>query len=223
MKFVGLSGVIGAGKSTVGGLLRARGADVLDVDQVSREMQEPGGPLYRKIVERWGDAVLDVGGRLDRPALSAIVFNDRAQLGELTMMAAPLTEQAIVDLASRALGTDGVVVCEAAMYLTRMYGMEGLLVVDVPPDLALERLVRDRGMTEEEARARLGSQLPRETRLEHADFVIDNSGTPEELEARIGEAWSWIETLPDATPTVDRGTPPTEAARPDSELQEDTT
>jgi dephospho-CoA kinase len=203
VKFVGLSGVIGAGKSTVGACLADRGADVIDVDVVSREMQEPGGPLFEKIVARWGDAVLDADGRLDRAALGAIVFSDRAQLGELTIMAAPLTEEAIVARASHSLGTDRVVVVEAAMHLTRAYGMEGLLLVDVPPDVAVERLVSFRGMTEDDARARLGSQLPRETRLEHADFVIDNGGAPAELEAHVEKAWVWIQTLPDASPRLE--------------------
>lgn len=202
MKFVGLSGIIGSGKSTVGAALARRGADVIDVDLVSREMQEPGGPLFLEIVARWGDTVLDADGRLDRAALGAIVFHDKAQLGELTMMAAPLTESAIVTRASASLGTDRVVVVEAAMHLARAYGMEGLVLVDVDPELALTRLVEQRGMDEEDARARLASQLPREVRLEHADFVIDNAGTPEELDSRVDEAWAWIAALPDATPAL---------------------
>ncbi|HEX5585792.1 MAG TPA: dephospho-CoA kinase [Acidimicrobiia bacterium] len=204
MKFVGLSGVIGSGKSTVGAHLASRGADVIDVDAVSRELQEPGGPLYASIVDRWGERVLDPDGRLDRAALGEIVFHDRAQLGELTMMAAPLTEDAIVARASESLGTDRVVVVEAAMHLARAYGMEGLLLVDLDPEVAVTRLVEHRGMREDDARARLASQLPRDVRLEHADFVIDNGGTPEDLDARVGEAWAWITTLPDATPASPR-------------------
>lgn len=204
VKFVGLTGVIGAGKSTVGSGLAARDAVVLDVDSVTRELQEPGQPFYEQIVERWGEAVLGVDGRLDRGALAAIVFADRAQLGELTLMAAPLTEQEIVRRASNYEGTDTVVVVEAALYLVPMYGMTGLAVVDVPTDIAVTRLVNGRGMSETEARARIASQLPREVRLEHAGFIVDNSGSVEDLQPQLDELLTWIRTLPDATPTVDR-------------------
>jgi dephospho-CoA kinase len=216
VKFVGLSGVIGSGKSTVGACLARRGADVIDVDVVSRQMQEPGGPLFERIVARWGDAVLDEDGRLDRAALGEIVFHDAAQLGELTLMSAPLTEDAIVARASAALGSDGVVVVEAAMHLSRAYGMEGLLLVDVDPEIAVTRLVEHRGMQEEEARSRLASQLPREVRLDHADFVIDNGGTSDQLDARVDDAWAWIMTLPDATPALpERNAAPNPTNSPD--------
>ena len=204
VKFVGLSGGIGSGKSTVAGLLAARGALVIDVDRVSRELQEPGEPLHERIVERWGRGVLDGDGRLDRAALSRIVFADREQLTELTMMAAPFTEEAIIARAAACLGTDRVAVVETAMSLVPMYGMQGLCLVDVPPEVAVGRLVTHRGMTEKDARARLASQLPRETRLEHADFVIDNSGPPAALDEQVEQAWTWIHQLPDAVPTLER-------------------
>jgi dephospho-CoA kinase len=200
MKFVGLSGGIGSGKSTVAAKLAARGAHVIDADVLSRELQQPGKPLFDQIVARWGDRVLDADGRLDREALGRIVFADREQLAELTMMAAPITEQELVERALLHRGTDDVVVAEAAMYLRPMYGMEGLIVVDTPIEVAVSRLVCQRGMPEEDARARVASQLPREVRLEHADFVVDNGGTVDDLDARIEEAWEWIRGLPDATP-----------------------
>ena len=202
MKFVGLSGGIGSGKSTVAELLARRGAEVIDVDKVSRELQEPGEPLFEQIVARWGTEILDADGRLDRAALSAIVFQDRAQLTELTLMAAPFNEEAIVRRASVCLGTDRVAIVESAMSLTPMYGMRGICVVDVPADVAVERLVARRGMTAADVRARIASQLPRELRLEHADFVIDNSGALEELDAQVDQAWMWIHELPDATPEL---------------------
>jgi dephospho-CoA kinase len=202
MKFVGLTGGIGSGKSTVGSLLARRGADVIDVDKLSREMQQPGQPFFDQIVARWGSRVLDPEGRLDRTALGEIVFHDRAQLAELTAMAAPLTENEIVRRACLHLGTDRVVACEAAMYLGRMYGMEGMILVDVPADVAVVRLVSDRGMSEADARARIASQLPRQTRIEHADFVIDNGGGRAALDDAVDAAWEWIAGLPDATPHV---------------------
>ena len=201
---MGLTGGIGAGKSTVSAGLAARGAVVLDVDDISRELQEPGQPFYEQIVARWGPSVVGVDGRLDRGALAAIVFSDRAQLAELTLMAAPLTEQEIVRRASGHLGTDAIVVVEAALYLAPMYGMTGLAVVDVAVDVAVSRLVSQRGMNEADARARIGSQVPREVRLEHAGFVIDNSGPLPDLEPQVDALFRWIHGLPDATPTVDR-------------------
>ncbi len=200
MKFVGLSGGIGSGKSTVATGFAAWGAHLVDADVLSRELQQPGRPLFDQIVARWGRDVLDAEGRLDRAALGRIVFVDPEQLAELTMMAGPITEQELVRRALLYRGTDDVVVAEAAMYLQPMYGMEGLIVVDTPVELAVSRLVQHRGMPEEDARARVASQLPRETRLEHADLVIDNRGTVDELDERIREAWDWIRALPDATP-----------------------
>jgi len=200
MKFVGLSGGIGSGKSTVAAKLAARGAHVIDADVLSRELQQPGQPLFDQIVARWGTSILDSDGRLDREALGRIVFADQKQLAELTMMAAPVTEQELVRRALLHQTTDAVVVAEAAMYLVPMYGMKGLVVVDTPVDVAVSRLVQHRGIADPDARARVASQLPRETRLEHADFVIDNGSTVDALDTRIQEAWNWIWSLPDATP-----------------------
>jgi dephospho-CoA kinase len=85
------------------------------------------------------------------------------------------------------------------MYLIPMYGMKGLIVVDTPVEVAVRRLVNDRGMVEPDARARVARQLPREARLEHADFVIENGSTVDALHARVQQAWDWIRSLPDAT------------------------
>jgi len=180
-------------------MLAARGAHVIDVDVLSRELQERGTPLFDQIVARWGTEILDADGRLDREALGRIVFADPEQLGELTTMAAPVTEQELVRRASAHQATDDVVVAEAAMFLGRLYGMEGLILVDTPVDVAVARLVRHRGMAEADARARMARQLAREARLEHADFVIDNRGTTDELDGPVRAVWAWIRSLPDAT------------------------
>jgi dephospho-CoA kinase len=213
VKFVGLTGVIGAGKSTVGAALAARGAVVIDVDQITRELQKPGQSFYEQIVARWGGSVVGADGQLDREALAAIVFNDRAQLSELTLMAAPLTEHELVRRASVHLGTDTTVVAEAALYLAPMYGMSGLTVVDVSVEVAVTRLVTQRGMSEADAQARIAAQLPREVRLQHAGFIVDNSGRLEDLQPQLDQLITWIQALPDATPAVDRGsTTPRERA-----------
>ncbi|HEY2330480.1 MAG TPA: dephospho-CoA kinase [Acidimicrobiales bacterium] len=201
MKLVGLTGGIGCGKSTVASRLRARGADVIDVDILSRELQQPGQPLFDQIVERWGPGILDPDGGLDREALGRIVFGDREQLVALTMMAAPITEDALINRAMLHHGTDDVVVLEAAQFMGRQYGMEGIILVDAPVDVALIRLTDIRGMSEADARARMASQLPREQRLAEADFVIDNRGGLDGLDGPVAQAWAWIQELPDSTPT----------------------
>ena len=202
MKFVGLSGGIGSGKSTVAAKLVERGAHVIDADVLSRELQQPGQPLFDQIVARWGAGVLDTEGRLDREALGRIVFADEQQLTELTMMAGPATEQELVRRAAAHQATDAVVISEAALYVVPMYGMKGLMVVDTPVEVAVQRLVQHRGMVEADTRARVARQLTREQRLEHADFVIDNGSTIDTLNTRVEQAWDWICSLPDATPEL---------------------
>ena len=204
MKFVGLAGGIGSGKSTVGRLLAQRGAHVIDVDQLSRDIQRPGTPVFDAIVERWGPEVVDRDGTLDRIALGRIVFADPTELAVLTAeITGPAIEAALIERARAYLGTDDVVVVESAMFEggeRRIYGMTGVIVVDVPTETAVARLVR-RGMDEDDARTRIARQIPREARLAHADYVIDNSEDSERLEQQVDAAWRWILTLPDAVPT----------------------
>lgn len=209
MKFVGLAGGIGCGKSTVGAALRARGAVSIDVDQLSRDLQEPGQPLFDEIVARWGDGILGPDGRLDRAALGKIVFADKEQLAELTAMAAPHTENELVARANAHQGTDQVVVAEAAQYLSKIYGLEAIILVDTPPDIALDRLINQRGMDPVDAETRIKAQLPRELRAKFADYVLDNSGDAEQLEKHLDDLWAFILATPDADPRVERTPPPT--------------
>jgi dephospho-CoA kinase len=204
VKFIGLTGGIGTGKSTVGAALAARGALVTDVDRISRELQEPGQPFYEAIVARWGPGIVKTDGSLDRPELARIAFSDKKRLRELTMMAAPFTEQEVVRRASEHLGTDRIVVNESAMYSAPMYGMTGLVVVDAPVEIAVARLVGQRHMDEDDARARIAAQSPREIRLQAAGFIIDNGGDAEALQPQIDTLLEWAHAQPDATPTVKR-------------------
>jgi dephospho-CoA kinase len=205
VKFVGLSGGIGSGKSTVRASLAARGVVTMDVDAVSRELQEPGRPFFEQIVARWGPDVVGSDGGLDRAALAEIVFRDREQLAELTGMAAPVTEVEIVRLASEYVDDPGaIVVVESALFIGPMYGMSGLVVVDVPVEVAVERLVATRDLSETEARARVASQLPRELRLEHAGYIVVNAGTREDLDDLIEPLLEWIQSQPNAVPIVER-------------------
>ncbi len=207
MKFAGLSGGIGAGKSTVAAALARRGAVVIDVDRLSREIERPGEPVFDAIVARWGPTILTVDGQIDRPALGRVVFADPRELGVLTVqITGPAIAAALVEQAGAYVDTDSVVVLEAAMLPgrdRRLYGLKGVVVVDAPTETAVRRLIERRGMAESDARARIARQLDRDERLRQADFIIDNSGPGERLGPQIEAAWEWMLSLPDAVPVLD--------------------
>jgi dephospho-CoA kinase len=198
VKLVGLTGGIGAGKSSVSARLAAHGAVIVDADAIVREVQVRGTPVFEAIVERFGQEVVGPDGELDRPALAAVVFNDPEALKDLNGLVHPAVGAEVLRRVDEQRGTDRVVVLDVPLLVeSGRYSASGVLVVDTPPDVAVERLRRDRGMTEEDARARMARQVSREERLAKADFVIDNSGPPEALDEAVDRAWAWIATLPD--------------------------
>ena len=198
MKLVGLTGGIGAGKSSVSARLAAKGAVIVDADAVVRELQAKGTPVFDAIVERFGPAVVGPDGELDRPALAAIVFNDPDALKELTGLVWPAVGVEVQRRVDEQRGTDHVVVLDVPLLVeSGRYLASGVIVVDVPHEVAVERLARDRGMAEDDARARMARQVSREDRLAKADFAIDNGGSPEDLDEAVDRAWAWIATLPD--------------------------
>ena len=188
---VGLTGGIGSGKSTVSARLAELGAVVVDYDLLAREAVEPGTAGLEAIVARFGAAVLRADGTLDRPALGSVVFADDAARRDLEA----ITHPAIRDLAAarEAAAPDGAVVVHDHPLLVEM-GMAGLVdlvvVVDVPVELQVRRLVEQRGMDEADARARLAAQTSREDRLAAADVVLDNTGTVEDLRAAVDRLWA---------------------------------
>ncbi|HEX7167529.1 MAG TPA: dephospho-CoA kinase [Acidimicrobiales bacterium] len=198
MLLVGLTGGIGSGKSTVSAWLAGRGAVIVDADAIVREVQANGGRAYDGIVERFGPSVVLPDGELDRPALAALVFADaeaRAELGRLTY---PHVGAVMAERVAALAGSDEVVVLDVPLLAERgkdAYGVAGVIVVDCPVDEAVRRLVAYRGFTEEDARARVAAQVSRDERLAMADFVVDNSGPPEALEAEMTRCWAWIERL----------------------------
>ncbi|MEX2659496.1 MAG: dephospho-CoA kinase [Acidimicrobiales bacterium] len=201
MKLIGLTGGIGAGKSSVAALLAERGAVVVDADAITRDLQRPGQPVFDAIVERFGTGVVAADGTLHRPALASVVFADAAALADLNRLVHPAVGVAIAEVIAAHAGTDAVVVLDVPLLVESAdLGPEvsGLLVVDCPVEVAVERLVTQRGMDEADARARIARQAPRDERLSRADHVIDNSGPPEALPALVDHAWTWIEGLPDA-------------------------
>ncbi|MGW3495019.1 dephospho-CoA kinase [Streptomyces sp. NPDC001020] len=190
MLSVGLTGGIGAGKSEVSRLLVECGAVLIDADRIAREVVAPGTPGLAAVVEAFGQDVLAPDGSLDRPKLGSIVFADPEKLAVLNSIVHPL-----VGARSRALetaaGEDAVVVHDVPLLaengLAPLYDV--VVVVDVGPDTQLDRLVRLRGMTEEEARARMSAQATRDKRLEIADIVIDNEVPLEKLRQRVRDVW----------------------------------
>lgn len=199
MKKVGLTGGIGSGKSTVAGLLADRGALILDADAVTRELQEPGQPVYEATVERFGPAVVAPSGALDRRALAQVVFGDPAALADLEALTHPAVAAAMAERLEAVAGHGQVAVLEVPLLLeTGPCRVAAVVVVDCPVEAAVVRVADQRGMTEAEVRARLTRQMSREERLARADFVVDNSGPPEALPPQVDRTWAWIQSLPDA-------------------------
>ena len=197
MILVGLTGGIGSGKSTVSALLAERGAVILDADAVARELQRAGQPVLAAMIERFGDEMLTEDGELDRARLAALVFADPAALADLNALVHPAVGVELVRRIEAARGTDAVVVLDSPLLAEHPRdGMAATIVVDVPIETAVERLVHQRGMTEADARARIARQISRDERLATADRVIDNSGDRAALEAQVDDLWAWLHTLP---------------------------
>jgi dephospho-CoA kinase len=195
---VGLTGGIGSGKSEVSRRLAAYGAVIIDADVAAREVVAPGTPGLAQIAGAFGEGVLGPDGALDRERLGAVVFRDPALRAKLNAIVHPLVaqwmaaaERAAVDEA----GTGLIVVHDVPLLAEagRQGDYDLVIVVDVPPELQVERLVSERGMAPDQARARMAAQASREERLAIADLVIDNSGSLDDLDRRIAHVWADLE------------------------------
>jgi dephospho-CoA kinase len=185
---VGLTGGIGSGKSTVSALLASYGAVVVDADVIAREVVEPGTPGLAAVVEEFGPEVVLPDGSLDREALGAVVFDDAARLAALNAIVHPLVGERMQQVQDEAEAAGApVVVLDVPLlaenHLESLY--DEVVVVDCPVEVAVQRLVDQRGMAEADARARIAAQATREQRLAVATHVLDNSGTPAELEDQV--------------------------------------
>ncbi|MFJ9587012.1 dephospho-CoA kinase [Streptomyces acidicola] len=187
---VGLTGGIGTGKSEVSRVLVECGAVLIDADRIAREVVAPGTPGLAAVVDAFGEDVLAPDGGLDRPRLGSIVFADAERLAALNAIVHPLVGARSREL-EEAAPEDAVVVHDVPLLaengLAPLYDL--VVVVDASPETQLDRLVRLRGMTEQDARARMAAQATREKRLEIADIVIDNDVPLEDLRRRVRDVW----------------------------------
>ena len=197
MLLVGLTGGIGSGKSTVGRMLEERGAVVLDADEFARRAIDPSTPGFDRVVETFGDRVLDDRGEIDRARLASIVFADPEARARLEAIVHPEVGRLLHDALEPYRQTDRVVVYVVPLlaenHLESMF--DTVVVVAAPADVRLRRLV-DRGMAEQDARARMAAQLPDGERQAVADVVVPNEGGPEDLERRVDELWSALRARP---------------------------
>jgi dephospho-CoA kinase len=187
---IGLTGGIGSGKSTVSRLLAARGAVVVDADLIAREVVEPGTPGLAAVVDAFGAGVLAADGSLDRPSLAAVVFADPEARRRLDAIVHPLVRARATELTGAA-PPDAVLVHDVPLLVEG--GQAGaydlVVVVEAEPETRVARLVQ-RGLTADDARARMAAQATDEQRRAVADVVLDNSGTPDQLTEQVERLWT---------------------------------
>jgi dephospho-CoA kinase len=197
-------------------MLEERGAVLIDADRIAREVVAPGGPAYQPVVDRFGTDVVSADGTIDRPALAAVVFSDPAARADLEAITHPAVGATMAERLTAQIGTEHVVVLDIPLLVEGAlrrraaggaegggtsdrrnlpYGVATVLVIDTPPEVAVRRLVQDRGMKSSEVEARMAVQATREERLALADVVVDNSGSLDDLADEVDRAWAWIEDL----------------------------
>ena len=203
MLLVGLTGGIGSGKSTVSALLAEHGAAIVDADEIARCLQTPHSPVLARMAERFGQQIIRSDGSLDRAAVAALVFGDdpqaRAALADLNAIVHPAMQDEIARQIGAHAGTDRIVVLDFPLLTENpREGLAATIVVDIDPDIAVRRLVDQRGMDERDARKRIASQLSREHRLTHATHVVQNDGDLDDLRDQVAALWSALLALRDA-------------------------
>lgn len=198
MILVGLTGGIGSGKSTVSQMLGERGAIIIDADAIARVLQRSGTAVFAAMVERFGD-VVGANGELDRAKIATLVFSDAQALADLNKIVHPAIGVEMLRRIAELRDTNAIAILDFPLLAeSPRKGLSGVIVVDVNTQLAIERVVRDRGMKASDVQARIDKQASREDRLAIADLVIDNSGSLEDLVRQVDAAWEWIVSLPQA-------------------------
>jgi len=193
VRIIGLTGGLGSGKSTVAGFLRELGAETIDADRVGHEVYAPGTPGWKAVTTAFGSEILAADGTIDRAKLGAIVFADRQRLAQLEAIVHPLISREIqARIAVRRCEKSGKpLVIEAAVLLEAHWKpfVDEVWVVTATPEAVRERIRAQRGWDEARIEARLAAQWSDEERCRHADVVIHNTGSLEELRKQVSEAW----------------------------------
>src|SRR5574337_64838 len=195
MVVVGLTGGIGSGKSTVAAMFRRLGATVIDADQVAHELVEPDRPLFEAVVLAFGREVVGADGRIDRRRLGAIVFADPTARKRLEELLHP----AIIEECERRIRqaeVSGTAVCliDAALLIESGWHarFDAAILVEASEALRLDRLVRSRGLSQDDAMLRIRSQMPQAEKRRHAGYVIENEGPLEETERQVQAVWEQL-------------------------------
>jgi dephospho-CoA kinase len=195
MLAVGLTGGIGSGKSAVADLLVERGAILIDADQVARDVVAPGGPAYQPLIDRFGPEIVAADGTIDRAALAKVAFADDATRLELNAITHPAIGISMIEQRNAHEGSDDIVVL-AIPLLTAMHrqtvNLDKVVVVDTPVEVALDRLLSQRGFDRDDAEARIRAQITRDERKKDADYVLDNAGDRAALENEVSKLWGWL-------------------------------
>ena len=188
---VGLTGGVASGKSTVSTILRELGAVVVDADALAREVVDPGTPGLAAVAAEFGPEVITDDGRLDRARLGALVFADPGRRAALEAIVHPLVRARAAEL-ERSAPPGAVVVHDIPLLVEtgQERDFDAVVVVDVPEDVQVARAVRERGWDQDEARARVAAQAGRSERLAAATYVLDNTGTLEDLRQRVTEVFA---------------------------------
>ena len=196
MLLIALTGGIGSGKSAVAKRLAALGAVIIDADAIVHELQQAGAPLLARLAERFGDHIIRADGSLDRAGLAAIAFHDDAALADLEAIVHPAVRAEIARRIDAERDSDHVVVLDTPLLtVARDHDFAAVVVVDVPTEIAVQRLVQQRGMNEGDVRARIAKQLTRDERIAVADRVLDNGGDEAALDAEVAALWAWLQQL----------------------------
>jgi dephospho-CoA kinase len=193
---IGLTGNIASGKSEIARMLADRGATVIDADLLAREAVQPDTQALRDIVKRWGKDVLKEDGSLDRAALRQIVFADQSELDALNRIVHPgVTRLRDREIAQARERGDPIVVCVIPLLFERniVEEFDAIVLVDAPRPVRLERMVATRGMEATDAMNMIASQMPAELKRARADYVIENSGSLQDLERDVNALWSSLQ------------------------------